>query len=431
MRRARLAAALAAGAAAAALVAALPGCTRDPGEVVRLMIWGSPDEVKTVNSYLAAFREAHPEVTVQVEHTPDMGYRQKIQTLVRGANLPDVFYVNEADVPWMVRDGALLDLAPYVERDRAEVRPDDFYRETWECFEVGGGLYGICKDFATLVCYYNKDLFDKWDVPYPKAGWTWEEFLETARRTTREGDWGFLFETWAEVLFPWIWQAGAEVATNDPPRWLMGAPEHVDASAEGLQLLSDMIWEHRVSPPPSVTRDQGGSSLFQLGHVAMCTYGRWKHMDFKHITTFEWDVVELPRHRRQATTTFAVAYGVAANTPHPDKAWTLVKFLTSPESQRLVAHSGQAIPSRISVATSEAFMTPRALVERGLTADGRPHIEQVPFGRFTPRFEAAPECKTRFTQGVEPLWNGTRRDARALLLELQPAIEAIAAASRR
>lgn len=432
MRRARLAVALTVALGASLATAALTGCTRDPGEVVRLMIWGSPDEVKVVRGYVDAFKKAHPEITVQVEHTPDMGYQQKLQTLVRGNNLPDVFYMNEADVPWLSRDGALLDLAPLVERDRAEVQPEDFYPETWSCFEVDGGLFGICKDFATLVCYYNKDIFDAWDVPYPKAGWTWDDFLATAKATTRGDDWGLLFETWDGQLFPWIWQAGGEVAQDEPPRWLMGSPEYVDESAEALQFLADLIWEHKVAPPPSVTRDQSGSSLFTNGDVAMCTYGRWKHMDFKHITRFEWDVVELPRRRRQATTTFAVGYAVAKSTRHPEKAWSLVKFLTSPASQEAVAHSGQAIPSRMSVARSDAFMSPRALVERGLSADGRPHIEQVPFGRFPPRFASAPQCKRRFTDGVEPLWNGSRRGdrrvtARELLVELQPAIEAIIA----
>jgi multiple sugar transport system substrate-binding protein len=406
----------------------LSACTRDPGEVVRLMIWGSPDEVKVVQGYLDAFRERHPDIAVQVEHTPDMGYHQKLQTLVRGGNVPDVMYVNNWQVPSLVRDGALLDLSDRIERDRAEVQPDDFYKEPFDAFRVGDRVYGICKDFATLVMYYNKDIFDKWDVPYPKAGWTWADFLATAKATTRGGDWGFLFETWAEVLFPWIWQAGGEVASEEPPRWLMGTPEHLDASAEGLQLLADLIHADKVSPPPSVTRDQGGSSLFQLGQVAMCTYGRWKHMDFKHITRFEWDCVELPRHRRQATTTFPVCYAIGAATRHPERAWTLVRFLTSAECQQAVANSGQAIPSRRSVAESEAFMSPRALVERGLTADGRPHVAQVPFGRFAPCFDAAPECKYVFTQGIEPLWNGTERDgkritARELLLELQPRIE--------
>jgi multiple sugar transport system substrate-binding protein len=423
----------------AAVTAALPACTRPPGQVVRLMIWGSPDEVKVVNGYLRAFREAHPEITVQVEHTPDMGYAQKLQTLVRGSNLPDVFYVNAYDVPWMVKAGALYDVAPLVERDRADVKPDDFFKEPMDEFRVGAGLYGICKDFATLVVYYNKDIFDTWDVPYPKAGWTWQDFLRVAKATTHEGkSWGFLFETWAEVLFPWVWQAGGEVAQNDPPKWLMGTPEYVDESSEALQFLADLIWVEKVSPPPSITRDQGGSSLFQLGQVAMCTYGRWKHMDFKHITKFEWDCVELPRYRRQATTTFPVAYGIASNTRDVEKAWTLVKFLTSPESQRAVADSGQAIPSRRSIAESDAFMRPRALTERGLSADGRPHIDQVPFGRFTPSFEAAPEAKqTKFTQGVEPLWNGSLRPdgkrytARELLEKLQPEIEAVIAASLR
>jgi multiple sugar transport system substrate-binding protein len=393
------------------------------------MIWGSPDEVKVVQSYLTEFRRVHPEVEVQVEHTPDMGYAQKLQTLVRGGNVPDVLYVNSFDVPWLVKDRAILDLAPLVERDRAEVQPDDFFPETFDAFRCQGGLYGICKDFATLVVYYNKDLFDKWNVPYPKAGWTWDDFLAAAKATTHQEDgqhdWGVLFETWGEELFPWIWEAGGEVATDDPPRWLMGDPEHLDASARGLQFLSDLIWTHHVSPPPSVTRDQTGSSLFELGQVAMCTYGRWKHMDFKHITRFDWDCVEMPRDRRQATTTFAVAYAIGANTRRPEQAWTLVKFLTSRACQEAVANSGQAIPSRRSVAESDAFMHPSALAERGIEVSGRPHVAQVPFGRFTPSFAAAPQCKYEFVQGVEPLWNGSRRDAKAILAELQPKIEAI------
>ena len=76
--------------------------------------------------------------------------------------------------------------------DKAEFKPEDFYTETYERFRYKGKLLGISKDFATLVLYYNKDLFEKWDVPYPKSGWTWDDFLQTAKALTREGDYGFL-----------------------------------------------------------------------------------------------------------------------------------------------------------------------------------------------------------------------------------------------
>lgn len=422
-------------AAAAAAVGLAAGCTRDPGEVVRFMIWGSPDEIQVVQGYLTEFRRVHPEIAVQVEHAPSMGYSQKLSTLVRGGNVPDVLYVNEGDVPWLVQQRALLDLAPLAKRDAAEVELDDLYPLAQSPFQRGAATYGVCKDFTTLVLYYNRDLFDAWDVPYPKAGWTWDDFRAKAEKLTRRdrGQWGFLLETWPEELYPWIWQPGATIAQDDPPRWLMGTPEQVDAAAEGLQFLADLIWHDdpakRVTPSPSMTRDQAGNALFLRGQAAMCTYGRWACMDFKNISAFDWDAVELPRHRDggRATTTFSVAYSVGAATALPEQSWTLVKFLTSKAAQAAVGHSGQAIPSRRSVAESDAFLRPQALLERGISIDSRPFVEQVAVGRLKPMFLTAPEAKFAFQTGIEPLWNGTRRDARALLLELQPRIEALVA----
>ena len=42
----------------------------------------------------------------------------------------------------------------------------------------------LTKDYSPLAIYYNKDLFDKAGVPYPKDGWTWEDFQDTAVKLT-------------------------------------------------------------------------------------------------------------------------------------------------------------------------------------------------------------------------------------------------------
>ena len=439
MTRARLGlATLLAGLSGLLALAAAPGCTRDPSTMLRLMIWGAPDEIRVVQSYLDAFKQVHPEIQVKVEHAPDLGYRQRLQTLLRGDNLADVMYVDQADLAWMAEQGGLMDLTPLVERDREELRPEDFFQKPFEHYRHQGRLWGILKDFATLCVYYNRDLFDKWDVPYPQAGWTWDDFLAAAKGVCREGDWGFLLETWAGELFPWIWQAGGEIATSAPePRWLTGDPRYLDGSAEGLQFLSDLIWEHKVAPGPSITRDQQGTALFLQGKVAMCTYGRWAHMQFRHIKDFDWDVVEMPRHpdRPPATCMFTVCYGIARTTRHPEKAWTLLKFLVSPEAQEMVAHSGQAIPARKSIAESPSFLRPRALAGREVAA--RPHFAQVEVGRFPPRFSTYARAEQYFVEAVQPLWNrppGDRepgkRTAREILIGIQPTLEELVAGRR-
>jgi multiple sugar transport system substrate-binding protein len=402
-----------------------PVVTRDPGDSLRFMIWGSPEEVRVVQGFLEDFRREHPKIHVVVEAAPAFGYMEKLRIQFLGGNPPDVMYLGQDSVEDFGRRGWLEDLQPFVERDEAEVQSADFYPQTYERFRYKGQLLGVCKDFATLVLYYNKDLFEKWDVPYPKPGWTWADFLTTAKALTREGDYGFLLETWPEELFPWVWQAGGAVAAEDPPRWLMGAPEYLERSAEGLQFLSDLIWVHKVAPGPGVVRNQSGNALFKRGKAAMCTYGRWACMEFSKIEAFDWDVIELPRHRKQATSTFAVSYSMAKTTRQRDKAWTLIKFLTGKKAQERVAHSVQAIPARRSVAEGPAFLEPEGFGHLGYRIAAAPHTDSVAYGRFSPRFRTANEVKHEFSQGIEPLWNGTQRDAKKLLLGLQAKLDAL------
>lgn len=50
-----------------------------------------------------------------------------------------------------------------------------------------GELYGLpVPPYFPQVLYYNKDLFDKFGVPYPKDGMTWDEVYEIAKKMTRE-----------------------------------------------------------------------------------------------------------------------------------------------------------------------------------------------------------------------------------------------------
>lgn len=54
---------------------------------------------------------------------------------------------------------------------------------------AGGGIYGLPAFVGTSGLYYNKDLFDKFAIAYPKEGITWEELYDLAVKLTRkDGD---------------------------------------------------------------------------------------------------------------------------------------------------------------------------------------------------------------------------------------------------
>jgi multiple sugar transport system substrate-binding protein len=49
----------------------------------------------------------------------------------------------------------------------------------------GGNLYGLPYSNTIGLLTYNKELFDKFGVPYPKDGMTWDEAYDIAKRMTR------------------------------------------------------------------------------------------------------------------------------------------------------------------------------------------------------------------------------------------------------
>lgn len=48
-----------------------------------------------------------------------------------------------------------------------------------------GGMYALPYSMNTFGLMYNKDLFDKFGVPYPKDGMTWDEIYDKAKQMTR------------------------------------------------------------------------------------------------------------------------------------------------------------------------------------------------------------------------------------------------------
>ncbi len=404
-----------------AVAVLLPACTRDPGSAttVKLMIWGAPDEVATVQSYCDKFEAANPGIRVKIEHAPDMGYRQKLQMRIAGDDMPDVFYVGHDDFPELRALGALADLTDHLEADEGLSR-EDFYEEVFRGFVEDDRVYGIAKDFAVLVLYYNRDLFDKWGLPYPNAEWTWspegkDDFVEACRRLTVDdnGDgvpeeYGFVVETWLGEWIPWVWQNGGEIMGEDEDgteRWLLDDPRYLEKNAEAIQFLADLMNVHKVAPTRSAAKQQGTSELFKTGRVGMCTYGRWMCMQFKHLDEFDWNVTVLPKRERRAATLFSVCYGIAERSEHKDEAWKLVSFLTGRDGQVATAESGQAIPSMRAIATSDHFLAAPAL--EGTEYDPQPNLDSIPYSRpftETVHFQIINDVLTR---SLDPVWDGT------------------------
>ncbi len=395
------------------------------------MMWGDAEERIAVNGFLDKFAKKYPKIgKPKIIHTDSLSYWDKFQVMVAGGEIPDVYYMGVEELPSYLKQGILEDLTPYIKRDKKEINFDDFYKKPMNAFNIDGKQYGIAKDFATLVLYYNKDMFAANGVDYPDSDWTWNDLLSAARRlTVRKGNsiktYGFIVETWTSWLPAWVRANGGHFMSADSKKWLLGAPGTIDKSAQALQFLADMMTRYKVAPDISTKKQLGSEGTFSSQKVAMCAYGRWAVLKFKKIKKFKWGIAELPKAPttgKRASMLFTACYSISKKSKKKQNAWKLIKFLTSVEGQIDVAKSGQAIPSRKSVANSDAFLKSVEVnqyqTKLGNTIDHSVNLKALEYSDVVPSHVNWLDVRAKVDQWLQPVFLGTEK-AKSKLKETQ------------
>jgi multiple sugar transport system substrate-binding protein len=407
----------------------LVGCGTG-GSKLTFMYWGTPEEKETVLNYIKKFTNENPNVQIEAIHVDSLSFGQKLKTMIAGGTPPDVFYLDIEDFAGLAARGELLQLDDYLNRDKDEVKPEDFFEAPFNEFRYKGRLYGIAKDFTTLVLYYNMNLFDKYNVAYPNDNWTWDDFLNAAKKLTKDVDgdgkvdiYGFVLETWANWWRNWVYANGGTFFDKDG-NFVLGKPGYIEKNAEAIQFLADLINVHKIAPSIMAARDFGsGDAMFVDGRAAMSAYGRWVTLRYRDITKFKWNVAQMPKGKGgRASTLFTVAYCIHAKSKNPELAWKLVKFLSSPEVQKDVANSGLAIPIRKSVAYSDAFLKASAIVKNQPQVNSQVYLDAL---KYVTEFKRPPywvEIRDILDEYIQKVLNNEMKAIDALK-ELQADVE--------
>ncbi|MGH7613582.1 MAG: ABC transporter substrate-binding protein, partial [Gemmatimonadales bacterium] len=269
----------------AAAVLVIAACGRAAGgdrTVLELANWGEVREAELERRALRAFEQAHPGVTVQQQSagTGQAEYRERILTSMVAGRPPDVFLLDNIDVPAFADRGVLLDLAPYL--PRLGIDPARYDSTVLAIFRRGDALYALPKGYTPMVVVYNKDLFDRAGVPYPTDDWTWDDFLRTATTLTRDSDgdgqvdqWGTAFDRRVFLWLPWIWSGGGDVLCADGRRasGCLDSPTSVAA----IRWYTNWVTADSVVPRQFNLRRSLGDNLrlFYTGKVAMLTTGHF------------------------------------------------------------------------------------------------------------------------------------------------------------
>ena len=111
------------------------------------------------------FNESHPQITVELRPKT---WQELINLKAESA---DVFRVSQSLAIQLSAQNKIVNLGSLIEQDKA-FQPSTFYPGTLDALSNEGKAWAIPRGADVVVMYYNRDLFDQYNVPYPEIGWT-------------------------------------------------------------------------------------------------------------------------------------------------------------------------------------------------------------------------------------------------------------------
>ena len=368
---------------------------------ISMMMWGDPAELEVWNQIVADFHQAKPDITVKVEVSDWDSYWTKLKTLLSADTPPDVFAMDAPLYLDYQSRGVLLNLQPYLDKNPDLLK--GVYPQTLEAYKTSDGMYGLPRDFQTIVLFYNKDMFDAAGVAYPTADWTYDDLRNAAKQLTIVGSdgkvsqFGIYSDLWDMELI-WseaIWAYGGDIINADHTKTLVGEPK----AREAWQLFYDMMFEDK-SWPTSTTAGEYGDDPFLAGVAAMTTIGHWAVPGYAE-ANFKWDVAPMPKGPSgQATSVNSAGFVVGKASKNPDAAFEFLKYVLSEPAQKRLAELGFACPVLQSVAESDSFL------KQSTQIDQKVFLDALNFAHMKPVFKGYDEWSSAVGDGMAGIWTG-------------------------
>ena len=405
VRTRRRSAVLSAMVTAAALLAA--GCGEDAKAKdgsVSLLVFGAPEELAAFRTLADGYERLVPGSDVQLIEASDReDLIARLSTSIAGGAPPDVFLMNYRFYGQFAAKGAIEPVDDRLSSSTV-IDPDDFYPAAMTAFQWGGQQLCMPQNVSSLAVYYNRDLFEKYGVPEPRANWTWNEFVATAAQLTRDANgravsggesegganrvevYGLGIEPTMIRVAPFVWSNGGEIVDDpqQPTRFTFDTPQARDA----LRNLFDLRMAYGVVPTDDEVEAEDNESRFVNGRLAMLLESRRVTTTFRTITDFEWDVAPVPTYGQPGGILHSDAYCITSGSDDRDDAWRFVEFAMSEEGQRIIAATGRTVPSNIAVAQSPAYLDPNQPPSNAqVWLDAIPHLRHVPTISTWPEIE--------------------------------------------
>lgn len=337
----------------------ITSCTQKSNKTISFMTWGSQSEINVIKTLIKEFEDKNKKINVELIHVPD-NYFQKLHLLVASNLMPDVIFINNLNLKLYTDAKKIEPLNNYIEKS-SSLKKNDFIEQSFSPVTYNDNIYVLPRDISNLVIYYNKNLFQNYNVPFPKNDWTIQNFLQLAQKLTIDKNsdgqndiWGFGFEENSLFWLPFLMSNGGGIL-KDSSSLLLNS----ENSKKSLQFYSDLKNKYKVTPQKEDKASLTNSQLFLQEKLAMHICGKWCSLTYQNNATFDWDVINFPNGANGSKVPIDISgWAISSQSKNKQLAWEFIEFLSSDYSIKKITETGLIFPAKKNIANTVFLAKP-------------------------------------------------------------------------
>ena len=293
-----------------------------------------------VRAMTAEFEAANPGTKVALEFVPYDALHDKIVAAAGAGD--DGYDVVLFDVIWPAEFATRGFLADVTDRIPADFGAQVF-DGAWTTVEYDSRRYGMPWILDTKYLYFNRDILTQ--AGFDKAPVTWQELVAQAKVIKEKG--------LVEYPLVWSWsQSEAMIcdfttltAAFGGSFFKDGAPAFQDGGAkQAVDFMLSTLTDGLTNPASLEYAEEDVRRVFSNGDAAFAL--NWTYMNSLVNKPEESKVVGkvgiAPALGSEggasaSAVNGSMGLGIAANSPHPDEAWSFISYLTQPSVQESYA----------------------------------------------------------------------------------------------
>ncbi|MFE5318454.1 extracellular solute-binding protein [Paenibacillus sp. NPDC056579] len=286
-------------------------------------------------------KQKFPHITVEFYAGNTAG--GKLEDLIAAGQPPDVYYQGLSGLNnEIIKYNMQYDMSELIKKtgfnmNRLDPAYLDIIRAASE--SLGGTYYGLPVTTFTPVLFYNKDVFDKFGVAYPKDGMTWDETYELARKLTRE-DAGIQYKGMT-MNFPYLFDNNQLAAPYLHPKENQAIMD--TDQWRSIFKTFGQFYKLPMSKPLTDRSRPVEVNDFTKDRISAMHADVTAAIESFPDDFVNWDMVSLPTMAEAPLLNAQLNprfYYIMSSSKHKDEAFKLIEFLLTDEMQMMASKTG-------------------------------------------------------------------------------------------